>query len=432
MRKHVKEQLYRLFDTIGEAHRELGQYIRNRDVGNAVDLLTACQSAAISVGNTVEKSEGEGTKAVSLLEIYTEELYKTSMMIQDDSSDNNADTIMCNLNSQIDEIIHCVKYDIPERSEIVFLPYNASMWDSLESVWMAASEDEKCDAYVVPIPYFDKHSDGTLGKMHYDIGNYPDYVPVVSYKNYVIEERKPDVIFIHNPYDGYNKVTSVLPGHFSKELKKHTNKLVYIPYFVSGDTVPEHFCVLPGTMYADYVIVENESVRKIYAREYEKATGKKGTGDKFIALGSPKFDRVARLGREDFVLPDEWRKLIKDRKVVLYNTSVQNLMNYTDQVIKKIRNTIDIITNNKDVVLWWRPHPLTEYTLKSMKAEYYSDYMKVVEDYRKSGIGIYDDTADLERAIAFSDAYYGDKGSIPVLYEKTGKPIMIQDPYLLG
>ncbi|MBQ7479431.1 MAG: hypothetical protein IJT01_11160, partial [Selenomonadaceae bacterium] len=42
------------------------------------------------------------------------------------------------------------------KKDIVFLPYKASMWDSLESVWKAAEEDkEHCNAYVVPIPYAD-------------------------------------------------------------------------------------------------------------------------------------------------------------------------------------------------------------------------------------------------------------------------------------
>ena len=73
MRRHLKEQLYGLLDTITEAHCELEQYIMDGETDNAVDLLTACQSAAISVGNNIENSEGEGTEAVSLLEIYSEE-----------------------------------------------------------------------------------------------------------------------------------------------------------------------------------------------------------------------------------------------------------------------------------------------------------------------------------------------------------------------
>lgn len=35
--------------------------------------------------------------------------------------------------------------------KVVFMPYKASMWDSLESVWMAADKDERCEALVVPI-----------------------------------------------------------------------------------------------------------------------------------------------------------------------------------------------------------------------------------------------------------------------------------------
>ena len=33
----------------------------------------------------------------------------------------------------------------------------------------------------------------------------------------------------------------------------------------------------------------------------------------------------------------------------------------------------------------------------------------------------------MNRAIAVSDAYYGDQSSLVALYRKTGKPIMIQN-----
>ncbi len=50
------------------------------------------------------------------------------------------------------------------RKEIVFLPYKASMWDSLESVYLAAKEDEECDAYVIPVSYYNKLPGGRLWK----------------------------------------------------------------------------------------------------------------------------------------------------------------------------------------------------------------------------------------------------------------------------
>lgn len=54
------------------------------------------------------------------------------------------------------------------RRSVVFLPYKASAWDSLESVWRAAEANSDCDAYVIPIPYYYKNSDGSFGEMRYE------------------------------------------------------------------------------------------------------------------------------------------------------------------------------------------------------------------------------------------------------------------------
>ena len=43
-------------------------------------------------------------------------------------------------------------------------------------------------------------------------------------KEYDIEKRRPDVIYIHNPYDKGNFVTSVHPAFYSDELKKYVKK----------------------------------------------------------------------------------------------------------------------------------------------------------------------------------------------------------------
>ena len=55
------------------------------------------------------------------------------------------------------------------------------------------------------------------------------------------------------------------------------------------------------------------------------------------------------------------------------------------------------------------------------------EYARIVAEYKRENWGIYDDTPDLHRAIAVSDAYYGDVSSLVDLYRLTGKPIMIQN-----
>ena len=66
------------------------------------------------------------------------------------------------LQKSLNPIKNSVKNEIKVQIEAVFLPYKASMWDSLESIWQAADEDPDCDAYVIPIPYYDKNPDGSF------------------------------------------------------------------------------------------------------------------------------------------------------------------------------------------------------------------------------------------------------------------------------
>jgi hypothetical protein len=54
------------------------------------------------------------------------------------------------------------------------------------------------------------------------------------------------------------------------------------------------------------------------------------------------------------------------------------------------------------------------------------DYDRIVENYKSEGWGIYDDTAEMNRAIALSDAYFGNGGSIMALSQCVHKPIYRQ------
>ncbi|MDR1370521.1 MAG: hypothetical protein LBJ72_10440 [Dysgonamonadaceae bacterium] len=190
-------------------------------------------------------------------------------------------------------------------------------------------------------------------------------------------------------------------------------------------------------LYADKVIVQSNKVRDTYIRvfrEIEKKNNRPGgfgkLEEKFIALGSPKFDKVIHTKCENCKIPDEWNRLIEKpdgtrKKVILYNTSVSALLKGNEKVLAKLRYTFERFRNRDDAVLWWRPHPMSEATCQSMRPQLHSDYLEIVAKYKRQGFGIYDDTADLHRAIAWSDAYYGDESSIVPLYQVTGKPVML-------
>ncbi len=402
-----------------------------------IEVLAECQESAIKVGDILEAGEGQSKDIVNILSEYCENLYQMSLVINDNVRSRK---IAKKIQKQLSEIKSRIKYDLPnDKIEIVFLPYKASMWDSMESVWKAALRDGMCDTYVVPIPYFDKNPNGTWGQMHCEAKEYPPYVQVTDWQEYDIARRRPDVIYIHNPYDEFNYVTSVHPMFYAKELKKYTDMLVYIPYFVAiGNQLQKHFCILPGTIYADRVIVQSETVREIYVgqfRQFVKESGRQdssgGVEEKFMALGSPKYDKVFPEGEKPYEIPKEWEKLIfradgSRKKVVLYNITIDTVLKQDEKMLRKIRAVLDSFRAKDGVVLLWRPHPLMVSALESMRPHIAAEYHDIVNRYKKEGFGIFDGSADLHRAIAISDAYFGDMSSVAELYRQTGKSIFIQ------
>ena len=400
------------------------------------DILQECQEVAIAIGTSIEKTEKDSKEIITVLEQYCESLYQFSMEMTKLYADKMQDALQ-----KVEKVIET----IPEKTVACFLPYKASMWDSLESVWKAANEDLTCDAYVIPIPYFDRRSDGTLGDMHYEGELYPSYVPITSYEEFDLEEIQPDKIFIHNPYDEYNRVTSVHPAFYSSNLKGYTEELVYIPYFVLHEVEPEdevgiermaHFCKVPGVLHAHKVIVQSEKMKQVYVKVLTEWMGEDTRTkweQKILGLGSPKLDKVANVQKEDVEVPEDWFKIIQKpdgswKKIVFYNTSITEFLEHSEEMLEKIENVFQVFEENKEeIALLWRPHPLMLSTIESMQSGLLERYQKIVRTYKEKQIGIYDDTSDLNRAIALADAYFGDASSVVQLCQKAGMPVMIQD-----
>lgn len=444
MRKTQKRQIKELAEEMEQAHGQVKKYMEQNNIQSAAELLEKCQNAAISLGTMIENLEGGRHPTVSLLEEYCELIFQIHEKLTATEKINPTRAYK-QLRQQMIRIANSIRNDIKARTEAVFLPYKASMWDSLESVWQKAAADSDCDAYVIPIPYYEKDSDGNLQEMHYEAGLYPEYVPVIRYDEFDLEAHHPDMIFIHNPYDAENYITSVHPFFYSDNLKRFTDNLIYIPYFVLKEIEPddieavknmELFCMVPAILHADKVIVQSEKMRQVYIKVLTEAAGEKSRKvweEKILGLGSPKFDKIETTVSGNFMLPESWLKIIKKpdgshKKIVLYNTSVNSLLKNNEKMLEKMKSVFRVFQENQDeAALLWRPHPLAHAAIKSMRPGLRMEYEKLQKQYIEDAWGIYDDSAELDRAIAVSDAYYGDASSLVQLYQKTGKPIMIQN-----
>ena len=321
--------------------------------------------------------------------------------------------------------------------KVVFMPYKASMWDSLESIWMAADKDERCEALVVPITYYELDNNQNPIKKVNERNLFPKYVNAVKDEEYDLENDLPDIIYIHNPYDEFNKITRVESRYYSYNLKKYCIKLVYIPYYKWVDGVSStNF--RPGMYHADYAVQNSEDAVARYidsADEYARILGlkvievKETLKRKVINLGSPEVDKVMSLSEENTLMPEAWKgKVLKSKVNVLYNTTLDEV--FRSRNLDKIKETLSFFKNNKEkAFLILRPHPLMRQALFSMLPNLLKEYDELMEEFCNGDYGIIDTNASMYYAMFWTDMCYGfNSSSLTELYRYTGKIVLQNFP----
>ncbi|HYF84377.1 MAG TPA: CDP-glycerol glycerophosphotransferase family protein [Clostridia bacterium] len=416
MKKYKKIALLELAELIGQAHEELSINIDANNIEQAMDILAACQESAIHIGNSIEESEGEGLEIIGCIGNYCETLFQVNNSMMMGENQAGSIEILKNYHNSIEAGINAISC----KKEIVFLPYKASMWDSMESIWMTAKEDSECECYVMPIPYYDRTEDRRLGEMYYEGDQLPGYVPITKYTDYNLSVCKPDIIYFHNPYDQYNYVTSVHPAFYSSELIKYTNMLVYVPYFIAGayknvdDIGTKH--IISGVVSSNRVIVQSELMKQIMVSLEMPAK-------KIAALGSPKIDAVINAMKNPPEVPDEWKEKLSGKKIVLYNTSIGSML-VLETYMERFERFVRQIIYTEGIGLIWRPHPLLEATIKSMRPQYMERFKKLTNDIANSENAVIDKLGSAYAAISYSDGLISDTSSLLRQYMVTGKPVL--------
>lgn len=414
MSRAVHRQLFEILETLKNANHLIENLLADNAAEEIISLLTDCQNCAIAIGTQIENNYGENLKSIRALEEYCE----IAFQLTEELGDERCQATYLESERQLLKIKANMEAEIPDRLEVVFLPYKVSMWDSLESIWMAADADPNCDAYIIPIPYYDKNPDGGFKKEHYEGERYPADVPVMHYNDYNFKQRHPDMIFIHNPYDQFNNVTSVHPFFYSKNLKQFTDLLVYVPYYATSGGMSEGQSQCMAYYYADYIVIQAEKYRKFFDPDLPQ--------EKLLPFGSPKFDKVIRICNNPPQPPFGWKEKMAGKKVYFYNTSINGMLGNTAAFLKKMEYVFKCFEGRTDSCLIWRPHPLLESTFTSMRAGYKPIYDSLKKYYLESDFGIYDDTPEITDTIALCDAYIGDAGtSVTSLFGIAGKPVFI-------
>ena len=420
MRRYLKRSIHELLETIEQMH-ELLSAARFKEYS---DCLPGLQEAAIAIGGFLESSGENCDAIIHALEKYCEDVYQYSIAEQIPQKKENFKVMEDSINFIIDKIEKEIKED---KLDILFMPYKADMWTSLASIWEAAKKDSECQVKVMPIPYYDIGDVKNI-QFIYEGDRFPKEIEIIDYNNYSIEENHPDIIFIHNPYDGNNNLTRVPQYYYSSNVKNHTGMLIYSPYFTVGNynsQVHDFMYETPGVLNADYVIAQSEKVKGLFV-QYGKPE------NQVLTFGSPKIDHVINNLQKHPEIPADWQDKLKGKKVFLLNTHLSYFAkaylyagsedNYGVRFHKEI---LDTFINKKDCALIWRPHPL----LKSMLQARFPECLPFVNYFeqtvREADNGIVDETGDYDNAFYCSDALLSTWSSLINEYMVTKKPVLI-------
>lgn len=419
MRKKKKEQLISLLQSYKEAHKELKSMILEKKEG--IDSLMAlCQEGMDKIEADCIKELRE-EKEQGLLSHCIAAYQKAIFLSHEGKTEMESLQELKKADSILEELIRFIA-SIPLHVLILFLPYKASMWDSMESVYLAAKRDCFCESLVMPISYFERTEDGGFGIERNERGQFQKDISLVG-EEYPLEEERPDIIYFHNPYDDCNTVTSVHPRYYSSNLKKYTENLIFIPYQANFRMTILKPLPLPAYKNADYIVVQNEEHRKSFLQECQ---------EKCVVLGSPKYDKLLSLMTQKPEMPEEWKKIAKGRELCYLNSSLAGMLKDTELFLRKTEEAFDAFRENPRYCLLWRPHPLLENTFLTMRKDYQNRFLDLKKKYWEEEIGIYDDSGEPERAVILSTLYIGDDVSSMVsLFSVAEKPLFIQNTRFL-
>lgn len=400
MRLKIKIKVLELIDTVKEGIEYIKQI--NMEPIKSKNMLEDCVLALNSIFNITNQEK-------------IEYIIKNIIELQNYNHEEEINNTINNIYAELNELKRVITYDIETQLEIVFMPYKVSMWDSLESIWESAIHDPNCNCHVVPIPYYELDSERNIRKICYEGDKFNKNIKITHYSKYCFEKIEPDIIYIHNPYDEYNRLTMIDPRYFSSNLAKYTNMLVYVPYFIAGSykniEASRNMYMTPGCVNANKIIAQSYQHRDtLLANGYST--------EKILNLGSPKIDFIVNKNNYN----DKVSENTESKKTFLLSTGISDMLSF-ENWIDRIVDLVNCFIKNKEIMLIWRLHPLTEATVLTMRKELIHKFEDLYNKIKDADNITIDTSDEINHSINMSDALISDYSSVMFQYIATQKPV---------
>lgn len=280
-RKTYRAEQEELLTYMHRFHVNIADSICAGKLNEATAFLKTCQNAAITIGNSLEGRYGEGTEAVKTLEKYCERVYEASVNWSD-GFDKILDDSLRKSEKYIEELYNS------QGKSILFLLCKASWWDSIKDIYNCANDDTRNVVKAIPIAYSYIDNIKNLTGYQTDLCEFekiPELIgKITNFDDYKLEARRPDIIVIQFPYDGYSGILAIPQWLFSERLLDYTDELIFVPYLnpdppVSTQDVAyaamQELVEQPAIFNADRVLVGEEKLKDYYVKKLVDMTDKK-------------------------------------------------------------------------------------------------------------------------------------------------------------
>lgn len=245
----------------------------------------------------------------------------------------------------------------------------------------------------------------------------PEEAILADYRNFSLEQGF-DRIYIHNPYDNCSKMDTVEPDFYSMNLKKYTQKLIYVSHFTG--LIPGNFGYCRAYDYVDAIFLQSERAKYSLDVKYDKKI-------EVIPSGIPEYlDRLS----EQMESEKNAANIVKEadsRKKLLYCVSFADLHNGTEKQLRKMRDIFEYVRRNQNIQLIFRPDEDIRFRSKELDEAIWVGYQRLVAYFQKNKIGIYDESLDLYRAAVEADGILCTSHPMAAFFSLQGKYVLHVD-----
>jgi len=305
---------------------------------------------------------------------------------------------------------------------VLFVVYRPEWWGCFDSLCVQECEKEHVTCHVMLIPRYERDKNTGIrdeNKRHFDLKAMPELpsnAVLLDYEKFSSEQRF-DRIYIHNPYDNTYVVDSVDEAYYSVNLKKQTDKLIYVPHLLYMGGLPENMLYCPVYEHVDAIYLSDERVRYSLDVRYDEKVELVPCGIlEYLDKLNAKKDAEC-LGEEDG----------SRRKRLLYCVSFEDLFYGTEKQIQKMWDVFRYMPTRDDIEFVFRPDENIRARYRELPGNIVVKYEELLSYYKGKNIGILDESLNPYQAAVEADGIMTAGHPMSALFSVQGKYVLYVD-----